>query len=107
MFSKKKVYVIFITEAAGRSCCPIKQFKMHKKKKVGMFILKVMQRELPGINSYFLMLHFEKCVYIDNNTRLLAVNANQKKIVSLVGCFLFKKNLNQQNSTRTANRIKR
>lgn len=109
MFSKKKVYIIFITEAAGRSCCPIKQFKIHKKKKVHIFILKVMQRELPGINSYFLMLHFKKCVYIDNNTQLLAVNANQKKrlFLWLVGWFLFKKNINQQNSTQTANRIKR
>lgn len=44
-----------------------------------MFISKVMQRELPGINSYFLMLHFKKHVYMDNNTHLLAVNANQKK----------------------------
>lgn len=88
MFSKKKVYIIFITEEAGRSCCPIKQFKIHKKKKVDMFILQVMQRELPGINSYFLMLHFKKCVYIDNNTQL-AVNANQKKKDCFFGWLVF------------------
>lgn len=48
--------------------------------------------ELPGVNSYFLVLHFEKHVYTDNKTLLFAVNAIKKKksiFVSLVGLGVF------------------
>lgn len=29
MFNKKKIYVIFITEATVRNCCTINQFKIY------------------------------------------------------------------------------